>query len=584
MPAATATLLPWFARAAHMPVLARELRIATRKRSTFWLRVACAFAGVVIGAAFLFFQAIAGNRMNGVGANLFYLLTSTSLAAALLAGPFLTSDSISEESREGTLGLLFLTDLRGIDVVLGKLAAASARVFYAILAVFPIIAVALTMGGVSGGAFFKTTVALVNAMVMSLLIGITCSSFSSGNSGGLVKTIGSLLVVTLAPMPFPGAVFISPLALYAAAVRNAPGFWGGALTQLLLCAGILSLAAYRTQNCWRNMNAGGKPARKRASHKTADAVSQASATREPCAPTPQSKKAIEAAPVAWLSRRELGAVRTGALVVTALLLVVAVLMGFQFKNVAGAAAWTGLFGFLCFLLYLWTAARATRFYYDLRKSGLLELLLATPLTAPELIRGHFQALAQSLWLPALLFLCAHVVGSAGSVLGARLGSVQGAGLFLGAGMALSAVMGACLVAANIVALLWFGAYAGLTSRTAGVAFLKTFAFVQVLPWFAITFLSGIAIFALIIPATAFLSNRNGPGMASAVPVLMAITPSALGIVKDLLFVLWCRKKLFKDMRALLADPPWSRGATWVSATPLVLAPAGDAPPVIEDRS
>jgi len=34
----------------------------------------------------------------------------------LLCGVFLTSDCLSEEKREGTLGLLFLTDLKGFDI------------------------------------------------------------------------------------------------------------------------------------------------------------------------------------------------------------------------------------------------------------------------------------------------------------------------------------------------------------------------------------------------------------------------------------------------------------------------------------
>ncbi|HQU46125.1 MAG TPA: hypothetical protein PK867_25150, partial [Pirellulales bacterium] len=42
----------------------------------------------------------------------------------------LTADCISSERREGTLGLLFLTDLRGHDVVLGKLVVAGLGAFY----------------------------------------------------------------------------------------------------------------------------------------------------------------------------------------------------------------------------------------------------------------------------------------------------------------------------------------------------------------------------------------------------------------------------------------------------------------------
>src|SRR5690349_5037274 len=110
--------------------------------------------------------------MNGVsfrggtaalGSTLFAILSWLSLAAALSAGLFLTSDCLSEEKREGTLGLLFLTDLRGYDVVAGKLLVTSLRASYALLAIFPILAIPLLMGGVSGAEFWKASLALSNA-------------------------------------------------------------------------------------------------------------------------------------------------------------------------------------------------------------------------------------------------------------------------------------------------------------------------------------------------------------------------------------------------------------------------------------
>ena len=57
---------------------------------------------------------------------------------------------MSEEKREGTLGLLFLTDLKGYDVVAGKLVANSLNGFYALMAILPVVALALLMGGLTG--------------------------------------------------------------------------------------------------------------------------------------------------------------------------------------------------------------------------------------------------------------------------------------------------------------------------------------------------------------------------------------------------------------------------------------------------
>ena len=58
---------------------------------------------------------------------LFCILTGSAVFYCLLSGVWFTADCLSEEKREGTLGLLFLTDLKGYDVVLGKLVATSAE-------------------------------------------------------------------------------------------------------------------------------------------------------------------------------------------------------------------------------------------------------------------------------------------------------------------------------------------------------------------------------------------------------------------------------------------------------------------------
>ena len=68
----------------------------------------------------------------------------------MLTGVRYTSDCLSEERREGTLGLLFLTDLNGWDIVAGKIAGRALRAVYNLLAVFPILALTLFLGGVTG--------------------------------------------------------------------------------------------------------------------------------------------------------------------------------------------------------------------------------------------------------------------------------------------------------------------------------------------------------------------------------------------------------------------------------------------------
>src|SRR5437588_7800690 len=162
-----------------LPVAERGRRVAARKRSPFRVRIIAALVAWIIGSGVLVLSRVGpGFGTPGLGKGLFAVLTWLSMAVALSAGLFFTSDCLSEEKREGTLGFLFLTDLRGYDVVFGKLLATSLRAICALLAVFPILAVTLLMGGVTGAQFWRTVFALINALFISLATGMFVSAIS----------------------------------------------------------------------------------------------------------------------------------------------------------------------------------------------------------------------------------------------------------------------------------------------------------------------------------------------------------------------------------------------------------------------
>ena len=114
-----------FAPVIFLPVAERELRVASRRPGTSRTRVLGVLVALVVALLFLGLWAFDSSSFSGFshGRTLFNVLIWLTFFAALASGLFLTADSISEEKREGTFGLLFLTDLRGYDVVLGKLLA-----------------------------------------------------------------------------------------------------------------------------------------------------------------------------------------------------------------------------------------------------------------------------------------------------------------------------------------------------------------------------------------------------------------------------------------------------------------------------
>ncbi|MGD1085846.1 MAG: ABC transporter permease, partial [Verrucomicrobiota bacterium] len=103
-----------------LPIVGRELRVAARGRSTYYIRMATASIAVLIGGMFLLFDLVTSSLGGGFSTTdvMFYTLSWYLFLVCLLAGVFLAADSLSVERREGTLGFLFLTDLKGYDIVL----------------------------------------------------------------------------------------------------------------------------------------------------------------------------------------------------------------------------------------------------------------------------------------------------------------------------------------------------------------------------------------------------------------------------------------------------------------------------------
>ncbi len=128
-----------------LPVIARELRASARQPFTYYLRV----LGVT---ALLLASALFGLQVGfrpAFGRELFAALHCALFGAIWLLVPMLTADCISRERREGTLGLLFLTPLKGTDVVVAKGLAHGLRAVTLGLAVVPVLTIPFLLGGVS---------------------------------------------------------------------------------------------------------------------------------------------------------------------------------------------------------------------------------------------------------------------------------------------------------------------------------------------------------------------------------------------------------------------------------------------------
>src|SRR6266850_340199 len=185
-----------------LPIVERELRLASRRRGTYWNRTLSALVAILVFACILLFSTHEPTKE--VGKTLFITLSSLFCFTSLLAGIRYSADCLSGEKREGTLGLLFLTDLRGYDVVLGKLAATSLNAIFGLLAIFPVMAVPLLMGGVTVHEFWRLVLVLVNALFFSLAAGVFVSSISRSARKAMAGTFLVILAVN-ALIPALGA-------------------------------------------------------------------------------------------------------------------------------------------------------------------------------------------------------------------------------------------------------------------------------------------------------------------------------------------------------------------------------------------
>ena len=248
-----------------LPIVERELRVAARKRSTFWVRIIAAVVAILIGCGFLILAEarIIPVSITSLGRVMFGVLTWLSLATVLAAGLFLTSDCLSEEKREGTLGLLFLTDLGGYDVVSGKLLATSLQGLYGLLAVLPILSITQLMGGVTGEQFLKTSLALVNALFLSLAAGLFVSALSRDAQKALSGTLLLLLLLAAGGPAADGYLHLplnesSPIYLFW--VASTPGgftFWLSLLVNQGLGWLLFGLACWLVPRCWQDKSAPG---------------------------------------------------------------------------------------------------------------------------------------------------------------------------------------------------------------------------------------------------------------------------------------------------------------------------------------
>ena len=452
-----------------LPIVSRELRVAARRRSTYWVRIGAAVAVLVLGTWF-FLMMQHDSPPQEMSRVLFGIMTGGAVLYALLSGVRSTSDCLSEEKREGTFGLLFLTDLKGYDVVFGKLVATSLSAFYGVMAVVPILAIPLLMGGVTPSEFGRMALVAVNTMFFSLATGMVVSSMSRSGRKAAVTTFALVFFFT-ALIPFLGALvtyywsarwlepfFFVPSPGYTFAKAFEPlyalgkeGFWWS--LGLVQAVGwiFLFLACVVAPRSWQDKPAGVKALRWRERWQlwSYGNLEERMAFR---------RRLLNQSAFYWLAAR----VRLKPAFVWAVLGIMA--CGWAW----GLAKWhhdwlntatyliTGLL--LNILIKAWFATECGRQLADDRKQGALELLLATPLTVRDILQGQMLALRRQFLGPVVVtlvvfFLC--IIGTLSDI--TEGDHARALWITLGGGAMV-------MMIADLVAIYWVGTWQAMVVR------------------------------------------------------------------------------------------------------------------------
>jgi hypothetical protein len=409
---------------------------------------------------------------------------------------------------------------------------------YGVLAVFPVLAITLTMGGVTVGEFWRMTLVFMNTLFFSLSVGMLVSSVSHHEHRALTGAAGMILLVSAG---LPVAEFIlnhsgvpvrfavalpSPLTAWRLAFDTSyrvwsRSFWVSILWTHAASWSFLISASVLLPRLWRQ--------RERMIPRTTRPSAQGEV--RPAGRAKQRAELLEVNPVYWLNSR-----RSGWPWITwaaALFFWVATLLAFGLVWGIGASTTPLVFLSVPFASLLLTAParievgiQASRFFSEARRTGALELLLSTPLTTEEIVKGHWLTLRRRFFAPV-----AAVVGLVLLLLVFGLVEAGSDFTFFAVFMGGKCLFLVAAFLADVLAAGWVGMLVGLTAKKPSQAAGLTVLYTVALPTFAFCV----------------------PDLVVSVPLLF-----------------WARDKLRRELRAM-------SGPRYAPVTPLYLRGQRPAP-------
>jgi hypothetical protein len=472
----------------------------------------------------------------------------------------LAADAISGERREGTLGLLFLTRVKAVDVLLAKLGSVGLTSLGALAAFLPVLMIPVLAGGVTGSEASRKGLALLNLLFFSMVAGLYASASQQERFHAVRRAlliVGLTLVVPFLPFAVGAGGWLhwfsamSPLVSVVWASQghytsSAAFFWSSLACVQLLAWAFLVRAGFRLRRATAEDGAEAPPA--------------------PRTPPEQSQKALglgswqpvkaDSSPIEWLVFRQSG---VGAGIWAVGLLALAyngwVPLARPPVGMAGAvASWffagaLAVVGGLCGgAVVAWVASR---FFVSVRRTGELELLLTTPLGVETLVSEQWSVLKRFFVWPVLVMQAPLLP----QILAGLSGGFSGLPATWQNQTTLLKLLSLANTFLGTAALCWLGLWFGSRARTQAGAIVWTVGLAKGIP-------ALLTLFCSVIAQGLFVTPR-----ASASIVYAAITwiPEAIIMIFYLWLIGLARHHLSRNME--LSEP----------VTPAGLLPAAIIP-------
>jgi ABC-type transport system involved in multi-copper enzyme maturation permease subunit len=552
-----------------LPIVTRELLVLARHKNTHRVRVAAAIL-TFLSMLWLVTNTAGQTPVAEQGQKLFSILSTVAFIYALFVGPFTTSDCLSYEKREGTLGLLFLTDLRGYDVVLGKLASSSLNAAFALVAIVPIMALAFLLGGITTAQFARVGWVILHTLLFSLSVGVLVSTISRSERRALFASLLTILLVTFGPYALatsyaPAGVMgplwqISPDLLmaspYFAFELTRPNFVGTLPLPLEFQATLRALG-------WMTLSflALASVLLPGLSREGAESTLMQRLRRVAAAWTFGDSKTRAANRRAlldrnaffWLAARDVRKHQHVWLFVLAL----SAVWGWCWLRYPNFILdWAPTFLFILFMhafIKVWfTSEVCSRFVED-RRSGAFELLLTTPFGVKEIAKGQGLALVRQFLKPlTVVVILDGALMTAGVLWFSRKSAPET--------YFMAIVAAVVMLIADLAALRWVAMWQSLTARSINRALVASLVRVMVLPSLLFVFIWWTAVF--------WQSLRHGQFFGYSLGFVIQIWFVA-GIVADLWFGMRARRWFLDRFREMASSQ-------FTSAPEAISAPAKDS--------